>query len=79
MRRRAPDRAEAAIEGADEAGTRQKLRELEAEGIPVEIPAMSVLGLYVGLGPGMTDDEERKVRAVLQPRRLRSVRDRDTL
>ena len=50
-----------------DAGARQKLRELEAGGIPVKIPAMAVLELYIGVGAEMTDDEERKVREVLQP------------
>jgi len=50
-----------------DAGARQKLRELESGGIPVKIPAMAVLELYIGVGAEMTDDEERKVRAVLQP------------
>jgi predicted nucleic acid-binding protein len=50
-----------------DAGARQKLRELEAEGIPVKIPAMAILELYIGVGAEMTDDEERKVREVLQP------------
>jgi len=48
-------------------GARQKLRELEAGGIPVKIPAMAVLELYIGVGAEMTDEEERKVRKVLQP------------
>ena len=52
-----------------DAGARQKLRELEAGGIPVKIPAMAVLELYIGVGAEMTDDEERKVREVLQPTR----------
>lgn len=50
-----------------DAGARQKLRELEAEGIPVKIPAMAVLELYIGVGAELTDDEERSVREVLQP------------
>ncbi|WP_251329604.1 PIN domain-containing protein [Haloplanus pelagicus] len=50
-----------------DAGARQKLRELEAGGIPVKIPAMAVLELYIGVGAEMTDDEEQKVRQVLQP------------
>jgi predicted nucleic acid-binding protein len=51
----------------EDADARKKLRELEAEGVPVKIPAMAVLELYIGVGAEMTDDEERKVREVLRP------------
>lgn len=43
-----------------------KERELEAEGVPIVIPAMTVLELYIGVGTvAKTDDERRAVEAVL--------------
>jgi predicted nucleic acid-binding protein len=45
----------------------KKLRELEAGNVPVKIPAMAMLELYIGVGAEMTDDEERRVREVLEP------------
>jgi hypothetical protein len=46
---------------------RRKLGELEAGNVPVKIPAMALLELYIGVGAEMSDDEERKVREVLEP------------
>jgi len=43
-----------------------KERELEAEGVPLVIPAMTVLELYIGVGKvANTQEERRKVEAVL--------------
>jgi hypothetical protein len=49
-------------------GARAKLRELEEPHIPVKIPARTLLELYIGVGAELTDDEERRVRAVIEPR-----------
>jgi len=43
-----------------------KERELEAEGVPLVIPAMTVLELYIGVGKvADTREERRRVEAVL--------------
>lgn len=43
-----------------------KERELEAEGVPVVLPAMTVLELYIGVGKVVdTHEERRTVEAVL--------------
>jgi predicted nucleic acid-binding protein len=44
----------------------QKERELEAEGVPLVVPAMTVLELYIGVGKVTdTPEERRQVEAVL--------------
>ena len=44
----------------------QTERELEAEGVPLVVPAMTVLELYIGVGKvANTREERRKVEAVL--------------
>lgn len=44
----------------------EKERELDAEAVPLAIPAMTVLELYIGVGKvADTRDERRKVEAVL--------------
>lgn len=48
----------------DDAAIR-KVRELEAEAVPIKIPAMAVLELYIGVGAELTDDEESRVRSIL--------------
>lgn len=47
-------------------GAHEKLRELEDAGVPVKIPAMALLELYIGVGAAMTDDEARRIRRVIQ-------------
>jgi predicted nucleic acid-binding protein len=44
----------------------QKEQELEAEGVPLVVPAMTVLELYIGVGKvANTREERRQVEAVL--------------
>lgn len=44
----------------------RKKRELEAEGVPLVIPSMTVLELYIGVGKVVeTPEERRRVEAVL--------------
>jgi len=52
------------IDGVDSALTKE--RELEAEGVPLVIPSMTVLELYIGVGKvANTREERRKVESVL--------------
>ena len=47
-----------------------KLRELEDDGVPVKIPAMALLELFIGVGAAMTDEEERTIRGIIQSHRI---------
>lgn len=49
---------------ADE-GALRKLRELEAENVPIKIPAMAVLELYVGIGAELSEAEARRVDRII--------------
>ncbi|SDY58153.1 PIN domain-containing protein [Halopenitus persicus] len=52
------------IDGVDAALAKE--RELEAEGVPLVIPSMAVLELYIGVGKvANTHEERRQVEAVL--------------
>lgn len=52
------------IDGVDSALTKE--RELEAEGVPLVIPSMTVLELYIGVGKvANTREERRTVESVL--------------
>jgi tRNA(fMet)-specific endonuclease VapC len=52
------------IDGVDEAVSME--RQLEDEGVPLVIPSMTVLELYIGVGKvANTQEERRKVDAVL--------------
>ena len=44
----------------------RKTKELESENVPIKIPAMAVLELYIGVGAELTDDEERRVRRIIE-------------
>lgn len=43
----------------------QKTAELEGENVPIKIPGMAVLELYIGVGAEFSDAEERKVRQII--------------
>lgn len=50
-----------------EEGAVAKAEELEREGVTMELPAMTVLELYIGIGAGVDEDEERQIRRVIDP------------
>lgn len=51
---------------ADE-GAVAKAEELEADGVVLKMPAMTVLELYIGIGTGVADDaEELEIRRIIE-------------
>ena len=50
-----------------DAGAVDKAAELEADDVPMKLPTMTHLELYIGVGAAVSPDEERRIRRVIDP------------
>lgn len=48
-------------------GAIAKAEELERHGVTMKLPTMAILELYIGIGAGVSEDEERRIRRVIDP------------
>jgi len=48
-------------------GAVEKATELERDDVPMKLPTMTLLDLYIGVGAAVAPDEERRIRRVIDP------------